>query len=165
MKSTSTKTKTNHGCSCGQVLELVDASEHSQTRACPACRRCTLMVRHPRFELCVSLADFHLKRGDNQEQRPLDDLDMAMRLFECLVRDEWPSPAITVDYGIASPEHFGALQHAVREAFVPTSWIVSWVTGRLSRSWYGVSLVSLIAASRFVRRTTTTRTSSTADSQ
>jgi len=100
-------------------MELVDASEHIQTRACPACGRCTLMVRHPRFELCVSLADFHVKRGDNQEQRPLDDLDMATRLFECLVRDEWPSPAITVDYGIASPEHLGALQHAVRAGIRP----------------------------------------------
>lgn len=62
----------------------------------------------------IHLADFHVKRGDAAGQRPLDDRSMAQRLVECLVDDVWPSPATIVDFGIDSPQHLGALQHAVR---------------------------------------------------
>ena len=106
-------TKTKHVCSCGRALELIDELGYSRTTACPACRRCTLIVSHPNFGLYISLADFHLKRGDKQSQRPLSDLGMATRLVKCLARDEWPSSATLLDFGIDSPEHLGALQHAV----------------------------------------------------
>lgn len=34
-------------------------------------------------------------------------------LYRSLRLDEWPSQATVVDFGIASTEHFGALQYAV----------------------------------------------------
>ena len=105
---------TNHVCPCGRALELVDASRYSRTTACPACRRCMLIVAHPDFELSISLADFHLRRGDFPGRRPLTDLAVATRLVDCLARDEWLSPAASVDFGVDTPEHHGALRHAVR---------------------------------------------------
>ena len=39
---------------------------------------------------------------------------MAERLVECLVSDEWPSPATVADFGIDSSAHYMALKHAVR---------------------------------------------------
>jgi hypothetical protein len=34
-------------------------------------------------------------------------------LYEALKRDEWPTPATCIDFGIASQAHYGALQYAV----------------------------------------------------
>ena len=109
-----TTEKTNHVCPCGRALELVDASRRSRTMACSACRRCMLIVAHPDYELSVNLADLHLKRGDLPGRRPLTDLAVATRLVDCLTRDEWLSPAAIVDFGVDTPEHHGALRHAVR---------------------------------------------------
>jgi hypothetical protein len=64
--------------------------------------------------LRVFLRDFHLKRGDGSQQRSLADLTMATGLVESLVCDEWPSPAVVVDFGIDTSRHLGALQYAVR---------------------------------------------------
>lgn len=44
--------------------------------------------------------------------RPLHDMVLAEELVECLKNDRWPSRATTVDYGIATPSHLGALQSA-----------------------------------------------------
>ena len=44
--------------------------------------------------------------------RPLHDMVMAEELVECLKNDRWPSKATTVDFGIATPSHLGALQSA-----------------------------------------------------
>ena len=107
------KATKNHVCSCGGELQRVDASGHSQTTLCKKCRYCSLIVHHPNFELCILLADFHLKRGDLDGQRPLGDLGMATHLVDCLTHDVWPSPATIVDFGIDTPRHLGALQHAV----------------------------------------------------
>jgi hypothetical protein len=39
--------------------------------------------------------------------------EMTRELHDALGRDEWPSPAACIDFGIASEAHYGALQHAV----------------------------------------------------
>lgn len=52
-------------------------------------------------------------------KRPLHDLGMAERLANCLDLDVWPSPAIVLDFGIASRSHLGALRHAVRGGVTP----------------------------------------------
>ena len=108
------QTLTNHVCSCGGEFQPMDASGHSFTAVCETCQRGSLIIEHPNFGLVIPLADFHLKRGDEGDQRPLRDLGMATRLVECLVYDQWPSSATIVDFGIESRSHLGALQHAVR---------------------------------------------------
>ena len=35
-------------------------------------------------------------------------------LYRAIFEDEWPSRATEIDFGIASPAHFGALQYAVK---------------------------------------------------
>ena len=98
-------------CRCGGPLRIVDVQETSATAYCTHCQHYSLCVT--RLEV-IHLADFHVKRGNAPVQRPFDDVSMAERLVHCLLRDVWPSPATVVDFGIASPEHLGALQHAVR---------------------------------------------------
>ncbi len=39
--------------------------------------------------------------------------ELTRELHEALRRDEWPSRAACVDFGIRSPEHLGALRYAV----------------------------------------------------
>lgn len=101
-------------CECGGGLEVIDGFESSSTTQCQTCGLYSLIIRHPRFQQLILLSDFHLKRGDGPERRPLTDRSMATRLVECLVRDEWPSYATVVDFGIDGSSHLGALQFAVR---------------------------------------------------
>jgi hypothetical protein len=50
----------------------------------------------------------------NQEEDMKDEIRSLTRdLIEALLRDEWPSNAACVDFGILSPAHLGALQYAV----------------------------------------------------
>lgn len=80
---------------------------------CDECHRCSLVVTPPSFGLTIALANFHRLRGSGTGQRPLDDRSMAVRLVDCLILDQWPSPASIIDWGIDSAHHLGALQHAV----------------------------------------------------
>ena len=110
-----TTTTTDHKCSCGGSLESVDTHLQSLTARCTSCQRCMLIVSDSRLgiEASIALRDFHLKRGDGPQQRPLSDLGMATRLVDCLFLDLWPTPAMVVDYGIDTAEHSAALQCAV----------------------------------------------------
>lgn len=101
-------------CGCSGEIEVLDASDYSATLCCPRCGRDVLCIRHPDFQATICLRDFCRKRGDGPQQRPFADWSMAENLVDCLVLDAWPSPAVVVDFGIDSPEHLGALQHAVR---------------------------------------------------
>ena len=103
----------NHNCPCGGQLMQLDKSGGSVTACCLACRHCCLIVHQPRFGALIPLRDFHIKRGDGPSKRAFDDVAMARSMVDCLVLDRWPSPATTIDYGIQSQEHLGALQHAV----------------------------------------------------
>lgn len=47
----------------------------------------------------------------NTSPRPLRPL--AEEVYRCLVLDVWPGPAAVVDFGLATDEHYGALQDAV----------------------------------------------------
>ena len=107
-------TTSTNTCRCGGSFDPVDRDESSTTVRCLSCHHCSLVVVRPHGHRVIFLSDFHLKRGDRPDQRPLDDLDMATRLVRCLVDDEWPTPATIVDYGIQSQHHLSALQHAVR---------------------------------------------------
>ena len=98
---------------CGESIDALDAWGYSATMCCRYCSRDVLCIRHPDFAAMIPLRDFLRKRGDGSHQRPLADLSMAEALVDCLVLDAWPSPATVIDFGIDSPEHLGALQHAV----------------------------------------------------
>lgn len=104
-------TQKYHICQCGGVLRKFD--EAGCTLQCAECKHCSLLITWTKPHRLIYLADFHLKRGDGPQQRPIDDLGMASRLVESLVLDEWPSPATITDYGIESARHLGALQAAV----------------------------------------------------
>ena len=69
---------------------------------CDECHRCSLVVTPPSFGLTIALANFHRLRGSGTGQRPLDDRSMAVRLVDCLILDQWPSPASIIDWGIDS---------------------------------------------------------------
>ena len=104
----------NQFCECEGTLTTLDSHGSSKTLQCDACRMCRLVVRHPNFGMTIPLADFHLKRGDDADQRSYGDLAMATQLHSCLIDDVWPSSATIVDFGIESRSHLGALQHAIR---------------------------------------------------
>jgi hypothetical protein len=72
-----------------------------------------LIIKHPDFRVIVVLQDFCRKRGDAPRQRSLDDRQLADSLIDSLVMDQWPSAAVVVDFGIDSPDHLGALEHAL----------------------------------------------------
>ena len=112
-----TSTQTNHETHClcnrGELIEW-DHEDHAMTLACSICRRCWLLVLHPRFQVEIALREFHRKRGDGPFQRALDEMSLATRLVEHLILDTWPSRATVMDWGIDTGNHYGALQHAVR---------------------------------------------------
>jgi hypothetical protein len=98
---------------CNAPMTLLDACGHSETLQCVACHRCYLVTSGAGRQVSIPLRDFHLNRGEHADQRPLADLAMAERLVEELRADRWPSAATVIDYGIESPRHLGALQHAI----------------------------------------------------
>ena len=102
-------------CQCNGSFKTIDAHGYSKTIRCATCRRCALVIDHPRFSMLIHLTDFHFKRGNGVNQRPLHDLGMARQLVACLQRDECPSLATAIDYGIDSELHLGGLQQVVRE--------------------------------------------------
>lgn len=106
-------------CGCGGTLEEKDRGLLSTTFACAKCGTCTLAIAHRRFQVWIPLRDFHLKRGNGPMKRSIQDLAMATRLAHYLNLDQWPTPAVVMDFGIASSCHFGALQHAVRSGIGP----------------------------------------------
>ena len=87
----------------------------SQTLKCDKCHECFLHVRHDDVSAIVHLPKFLERRGDAPEQRPLHDRTMAQNLVSAMVCDEWPSPATCVDFGLSTPDHYVAMQQAVRE--------------------------------------------------
>ncbi len=125
-------------CNCGGNLKEKDRGIFSATIACARCHTCSLVIGHRRFQEWIPLRDFHLKRGDGPMKRPFHDMGMAERLANCLDLDVWPSPAIVLDFGIASHRHFGALQHAVRNGI--TAYELDRVVGD------GAALTRLIQA-------------------
>ena len=98
---------------CEAPMTVLDASGTSETLQCVACHRCYLVTNGASGQVSIALRDFHLRRGDGDEQRPLSDLAMAEQLVQDLRADRWPSSATVIDFGIGSPVHLGALQHAV----------------------------------------------------
>lgn len=107
------KLENNQGCRCGAPVRIIDVYGRSATVFCDKCERYSLGIECVEGRHLIFLADFHLKRGDGPDQRPLFDLKMATKLYQCLIDDIWPSPATVTDYGIESARHLGALQHAV----------------------------------------------------
>lgn len=73
-------TTSTNACRCGGSFDPVDRDESSTTVRCLSCHHCSLVVVRRRGRRVLFLSDFHLKRGDRPDQRPLDDLDMATRL-------------------------------------------------------------------------------------
>lgn len=103
----------NVKCECGGSFRLLDQGGNSYTIQCGECNHCSLLISRSNRLHVIRLADFHLKRGANG-YRSMADLTMAENLVRCLLDDEMPTPAITVDFGISSSCHLGALQNAVR---------------------------------------------------
>jgi len=110
-----TTTIPTHDCTCGGALVVLNRCGASSTAACQRCQCCWLLIDHPNWTARIALADFHLKRGEASDQRPLTDLTMAIGLVESLIDDALPSPATIVDYGIDSRRHLRALRYVVRE--------------------------------------------------
>ncbi len=108
-------TKTTTGtCNCGGHLVTLDSAGHSTTKTCQSCFRSQLVIEHPRCRRTISLRVFRHRRGNREHQRSLTDHSMAEGLVRSLQLDEWPSNATVIEFGIASPAHLRALQHAVR---------------------------------------------------
>ena len=122
-----TKETNNEGCRCGAPVRIIDMYGSSATVFCDRCKRYSLALQTDAGRHVIYLSDFHVKRGDQPEQRPLHDLEMARGLFDCLLRDVWPSPATIVDFGIDTDRHLGALQQLVRWGF--TSYDLDRVLG------------------------------------
>lgn len=60
-------------------------------------------------ELLFALASVYTENFDPTGVRPL-----PLRLYFCLILDIAPTPAARQDFGIASEQHYGALQFAVK---------------------------------------------------
>ena len=53
-------------------------------------------------------------RKPEEEASGEDVRPVTREVYEALILDIWPSPAGIVDFGLESPAHLGALQHAIR---------------------------------------------------
>ena len=100
-------------CACGEKLKVIDAASNSTTMCCHRCRCGMLCINHPDVQVTIPLSGFLLRRGDSAHQIPIDDLSMGQALFDSLVLDVRPHPDAVMEYGIASADHLGALQHAI----------------------------------------------------
>lgn len=93
---------------------IVDQWMTSRTERCRQCQRIQLNVASPRLMgRAIALREAHLRRGEGDNRRPWSDTGMAQGLVDRLKQDVWPTPAMVVDFGIASPMHYRALQLAV----------------------------------------------------
>jgi hypothetical protein len=72
-----TTTTLQHFCTCGGQLRVFDTCGSSKTAACTHCKCCWLLIERHDFAAIIALADFHLKRGEGPNRRPLDDVTMA----------------------------------------------------------------------------------------
>ncbi len=97
---------------CQGRARKLDSFADSQTIRCGQCLQCALVKSSPLVRTVIPLRSFHLMRGVGSMLRPLHDMVMAEELVECLKNDRWPSKATTLDFGIATPSHLGALQSA-----------------------------------------------------
>ena len=97
---------------CKGRVKVLDSFADSRTVRCEACLQCALIKSSPLIRTVIPLRSFHLTRGVGSMLRPLHDMVLAEELVECLKHDRWPSKATTVDFGIATPSHLGALQSA-----------------------------------------------------
>ena len=104
---------------CGEHLVLVDRYGLSATLRCTICQHATLVVDSSDFQLEIKLADFHLKRGDGEDQRPLSDFEMAHSLALSARHGTWPSAASCVDFGLASRLHYEAIRDSVMRGVTP----------------------------------------------
>ena len=91
----------------------LDGCGCSLTAQCRECSRCSLVITSPTVRQIVSLSQFHCRWGNGSNERVLDVRPLAIHLVDSLILDLWPSVATTVDWGIDSANHLGALQHAV----------------------------------------------------
>lgn len=108
-----TTTLVNHRCRCHGPLEVIDVSGYSTTARCRACCYCSLLIEHPRIVTRIHLDAFHLKRGNGQFQRPLDDLSMATELVRRLKQALPLTLVANYDFGAATEAHVSALALAV----------------------------------------------------
>jgi len=97
---------------CGENVKRLDSFADSQTVRCEKCLKCALIKASPLIRTVIPLTIFHRYRGVGSMSRPLHDMVMAEELVECLRDDRWPSSATTVDFGITTHSHLGALQSA-----------------------------------------------------
>ncbi len=99
---------------CRGPVVFLDSFADSRTVACARCLKCALVKQSPLIRTGIALRDFHRKQGHGSGRRPMEEMEMAEALVECLKTDRWPSIAAMVDFGIDSPAHLGALQSAYR---------------------------------------------------
>jgi hypothetical protein len=93
------------------------ASRHfiSWTLKCETCGECFLLTWHGSEFTQISLPHFLERRGDEPGKRPLHDCSMSEHLIHAMVCDVWPSPATAVDFGLDTPDHYAAMQRAVKQ--------------------------------------------------
>ena len=106
---------TTHLCQCNAELKTVDSRQYKEfssiTACCIQCGRYSLITGCD-YRIVIPLRDFHLKRGDGPNLRPLSDMTMATRFVHDLMCDKWPTPAASTDFGITSLRHYRAFQIA-----------------------------------------------------
>ena len=107
-------TENELACRCGAPQRIVDIFGSSATLFCTKCEHFSLGITREESRHGIFLVNFHVKRGDGPDQRPLHDLEMATQLVACLFDDVRPSEAIIAEYGIDTARHMYALRHAVR---------------------------------------------------
>ena len=105
-------TQTQEACRCGAPVRIIDIYGSSATVYCSKCERYSLGIDRAGERRLVFLSDFHVKRGDGADQRPLYDLEMATELVQCLEDDLWLPPEIVAVFGVTTDRHLRALQHA-----------------------------------------------------
>ncbi len=99
----------------------------SQTLKCETCEECFLHVRHYSASAIIHLPFFLKRRGEAPEQRPLHDWTMAENVVMAMDFDKWPSAAACVDFGLSTPNHYAAMQQAMRKGL--TSYELDRVLG------------------------------------
>ena len=73
------KPENNEGCRCGAPVRIIDMYGSSATVFCEKCQRYSLAMQCDEGRYLIYLADFHLKRGEDSDKRPLHDLEAATR--------------------------------------------------------------------------------------
>ena len=106
-------------------LDRIDRKKHlsefdSRTIKCRSCEACFLYVRHDDRSTNIHLRQFLERRGKGGQRRPLDNYTMAEGLFEAMMWDfPIPSMAMSMDFGIESPQHYQAMRWLVDQGAGP----------------------------------------------